>query len=177
MSEQTYDTESIPSHHDESSFNNLVSDLSEADKTLEPDYDPKAAEQAEADEKAKVKADVEAKKQAMEATALIGISSFEQIMQSFAHSEFKLEDSVKEQAVKAYAPVLEKYSPQGLAFMDKYGAEIMALMFTAQLSRQSIAQVKQLKIEDKRKAEAKKTEQKKKAEPVTVPMPKAEAEV
>ena len=131
-------------------------ELQELDQVTDPDYDPDAAEAAQAEAKALEVAEAEGERQAGQAAAWAGILGIEKAVKLFVHPRFDFTDEEKQYAVENFAPVLIKYGTGAVgwagAIMAKYGEEISAIKGVVVIGKASIERVNGLREEDAKAA-------------------------
>jgi hypothetical protein len=142
-------------NYDESAVNGMFSELEQADKEAAPDFDPLAEDEAEkVAERDKKALQVQADKNAQQTAALI-VDTYETVIKTTGHRRFTLDDETKENVAAAYIPLMKKYNISQNDFMERWGTEIFAGYFSLMMVKESMAQVKELKTEDRAAAAAK----------------------
>lgn len=97
------------------------------------------------------------------------IHAIEDGLQMVGHEKFAISERKKTEGVKALAPMIRKYAPNGLKLLGQYKDELMAGWWTATFAFGSVKQLKALKMEDhKQKLQLEELERQKKKDNDTV---------
>lgn len=138
-----------------SDINAALSQLADLDAKNDPDYDPEAEKQAQAEaEQAEQEAEAEAEQQAVSAqesaeqAAAFGLSSIEFAIRAFVHPRYELPAKAKADALERFPALLAKYGALLPGWCLEYKEEIMAGKAAFGLVRDSLVEVKRLKAED-----------------------------